>query len=351
MGRAPVSLVPGPATRARFAPTVVEGQDGRARWAGVSRLAVPAALAYSSTLALVQLGLVLTYPGRTEHAPWAILATACYLPIFLWQVHAAVTETRPAPVWTFAVVAVIVAAAVPLAGSNWLPVFAVVAVSAMLVLPWPRSLLVALTLAVAQAPLAVLLDSPVPAAAAYYVFTLWWRASALFVPIWLLRALRQLSVAQHALAEKAVVDERLRIDRDVRTAVGSALETIATHADAAAERVESDPAQAARHLRTSVEVSRRASADARRLLRSYRSRSLAAEAAAAAALLTAAGIQTSVELADADRDLRVDPQLRSRLRQAIAATLHDGGARTCVIRIGRGTDTAAPVSVRIEAQP
>jgi signal transduction histidine kinase len=316
---------------------------------GLARLAGPAALAYCSTFALVQLGLVLTYQGRTGHAVWAVLATAGYLPLFLWQVHRAVAGARPSPAWTLVALAAIVCAAVPVAGSHWLPVFAVVAASAMLVLPWPRSLLVALALAVAQAPLAVLVDSPVPAAASYYVFTLWWRASVLFVPIWLLRAWRQLSAARDALAEKAVVDERLRIDRDVRSSIGSALETIAAQADMAADRAGTEPAQAGHHIRAAVEVSRRASADARRLLGSYRSPSLGEEVDAAAALLAAAGIDTSVELAGADRALPADPQVRSALRRATAAALHDDAARSCVIRVTRHNGPAG-LDVRVEAR-
>ena len=307
-----------------------------------ARLIGPAALAYSSVFALVQLGLVLTYPGRTAHAEWAVLATAGYLPLFLWQVHRAIGGGRPAPAWTLAALTAIVAAAVPVAGSNWLPVFAVVAVSAMLTLRWPGSLLVALVPAVAVAPLAVLLDSPVPDAASYYVFAVWWRASALFVPIWLLRALRQLSAARDALAEQAVEDERLRVDREVRATAGPALETIAVRAEAAAQHAGSDPAEAARQVRTVVETSRRASADARRLLSRYRSPSLAAEAEAAAALLNAAGIDTTVELADADREIPADPRLRSALRRATADALHDDAARSCVIRVTRRAGAAGP---------
>jgi signal transduction histidine kinase len=275
-----------------------------------------------------------------------VLATAAYLPLFLWQVHRAVAGARPPAAWTLAVLAAIVGAALPVAGSNWLPVFAFVAVAAMLVLPWPWSLLVAVALAVAQAPLAVLLDSPVPAAASYYGFALWWRASALFVPIWLLRALRQLTAARDALAERAVLDERLRIDGEVRATVGSALEAIAARADAAAEHASADAPEAARHLHAAVDVARRASADGRRLLGGLRSTSLAAEVDAAAALLTAAGIHTTVEVTDAD--LPLDPESRTRLRQATAAALHDDTARTCVIRVTRG-DGSAAVDVRIEA--
>jgi len=63
----------------------------------------------------------------------------------------------------------------------------------------------------------------------------------------------------------------------------------------------------------------------------------------AAALLTAAGIDTSVELPEPD--LLMDARLRAELRRATAAALHDDTARTCVIRV-----TRAAVDVRIEAR-
>jgi two-component system sensor histidine kinase DesK len=327
---------------------VTEDKAGRRRWDGVVRLASPAALTYGSVFALVQLGLVVTYPGRPASALWAVLATACYLPLFLWHVRSAIAGIRPpAAVWTLAALAAIVGAAVPLAGSNWLPVFAVVAVSAMLILPWPWSLLTALGLTAAQAPLATLLHSPVPYAASYYVFALWWRTSALFIPLWLLSTLHRLAIAQDVLAEKAAMGERLRIDGEMRATVGPALETIAACGDAAADLAESHPLEAERHTRAAVEVSRRALADARRLLTGYRAPSLAAEVDAAAALLTAAGIETSIELADADRELVADPHLHSLLRQATAAALQNDEARSCVIRVTRD-ESSAQLDVRVE---
>jgi signal transduction histidine kinase len=217
----------------------------------------------------------------------------------------------------------------------------------MLILPWPWSLLTVLALISAQAPLAASLHSPVPYAASYYVFTLWWRASVLFIPLWLLCTLRRLAVAQDVLAENAAMGERLRIDREMRATVGSALETIAACGDAAAGRAESDPLEAESHIRAAVEVSRRALVDTRRLLKGYRAPSLAAEVDAAAALLTAAGIQTSIEFGDVDRDLVADPHLHSLLRQATAAALQDDDVRSCVIRVSR-RDSSAQLDLRVE---
>jgi two-component system, NarL family, sensor histidine kinase DesK len=166
------------------------GRPGR-----LARLATSGALVYSSVFSLVQLGLVVEFPGSPEEPMWAFVATACYLPLHLYHVYWATRGERPpAGGWTLAALTVIVTAALPFSGNYWLPVYAVVAVSAVLVLTRPWSLLAAAVVVAAQAPLALAVNSPEGDALSYFPFTVWWRATALFVPIWLLGAVRQLEV-------------------------------------------------------------------------------------------------------------------------------------------------------------
>jgi two-component system, NarL family, sensor histidine kinase DesK len=307
------------------APTgVVITVEDRAR---SDRLVTVGALVYSSAFSLVQLGLVIEYPGHAENATGALVATACYLPLHLRHVLWAVRGARPpAGRWTLAALAAVVAAAVPVAGVNWLPVFAVVAASAVLVLPWPWSLVVAGVVVVAQAPLAIALDAPLADAASYYVFTVWLRASALFVPIWLLGAVRQLQATRRLLAADALVRERVRLDDELRRTVGVALESIITRGE---------QATLAPDVREIVAVSRRALAESRRLISGYQRPTLAAELETAATLLTWAGIRTRIERPAQGLPDTTDPAVRSDLRAATAAVLHDDKARSCVIRVTR----------------
>jgi len=323
----------------------------------LARLATPGALVYSSIFSLVQLGLVVEYPGRTHHAGWAFLATVCYLPLHLHHVSWAVRGARPpAGVPTLAALAAVVAAALPLTGSNWLPVFAVVAVSAVIVLPWPWSVLAAAAVVIAQAPLAHATGSPVPGAGSYYVLTVCWRASALFVPIWLLGAVRRLQAARQALASEAVVRERLRADTELRATVGSALDEIVTRGErVTAILTDGDPRQpvnevggsADRLLDEVVDGSRRALAQARQLSRRYGRPSLAAEAQTAATLLTVAGIPTRVELPSEGLPATAFPAVGTRLRTATARVLQDDGVRSCVIRL---THRDGQVQVELDVQ-
>ena len=311
-------------------------------WSGrAARWATPAALAYGSVFPLLQLALVADYPAGDGDARWALLATAAYLPLHLHHVYWAVRGVRPpAGLWTLAALALVVTAAVPVAGTHWLPVFAIVAVSALLVLPWPWSLVVAGAVTLAQAPLALAVDSPIVGAPSYYVFTVWWRASALFVPLWLLGSVRQLEAARRTLAEDAVVRERLRIDREVRRTVGAALGSIAAGGAHVSARLAAGAAGPpgpddglASEVRTLAEDSRRALAEARRLVSGYRRPSLAAELETAATLLAAAGVDARVELPRETLPPDAGAAVRSALRDATAAVLRDETATSCVIAV------------------
>lgn len=303
----------------------------------LDRLATPGALVYGSVFPLVQLGLVVTDPNGSREVSWpvAVAATAAYLPLYLHHVAWAARRARPpAGRWTLLVLAAVVTAGLPLVGSHWLPVFAVVAASAMFVLPWPRSLLVAGGVVAAQAPLALAVDSPLPDAASYYVFSVWWRAASLFVPIWLLGAIRQLQEARQSLAEEAVVRERLRIDGELRRTVGAALDSIAARGQRATTLVDGDLEVAASEVRELVDGSRRSLAEARRVINGYHQPTLNAELEAAAALLTAAGITTRVETrGEPLATTAADPTVRSTLRAVAADVLRDGTAGACVITL------------------
>jgi two-component system sensor histidine kinase DesK len=302
----------------------------------VALLAAPAAMAYGSVFPLVQLGVVVTYANGSREVSWplAVTATAAYLPLHLRHVSwAARGEHPPAGGWTLAALAVVVAAALPFLGSHWLPVFAVVAASAMFVLPWPRGLLVAGGVVAAQAPLALAVDSPLPDAASYYVFSAWWGAVSLFVPIWLVGAIRQLHEARQSLAEEAVVRERLRIDRELRRTVSDALDSITTRGQRATVLVDGDLEAAASEVRELVDGSRRSLAEARRLVNGYQQPTLDAELAAVAALLTAAGIATRVEVPGQPLPPVADPTVRSALQAVAADVLRDGSAEACLITV------------------
>ena len=299
------------------------------------RFAVPAALTYSAVFPVVQVGVIAeSWGGGYGKAAWALAATAAFLPLHLRHVAHAVRGTRPpGGVWTLAAMTALVVGVTPMVGSHWLPTYHALVVSALIVLRPPWSLLGASAVVAAQAPLAQALGSLVPAAGSYYTLTAIWRAASVFVPVWLVRAVLQLQATRRALADEAVVRERVRIDAELRQTLGAALGAIVDRGELAGSLVGHDHDALGPELRDLVDGSRRALADARQLIGGYQRGSLRAEVDTAAALLTAGGLRTRVVLPDGPFPDTLDVAARSALRAATARMLRDDTARGCAITV------------------
>lgn len=349
---APALPWPGPVPRREV---VVRLADS-ARSGLLARLTDTGIAAYSMVFPVVQVGVVIAEAnGGFGRGGWALAATAAYTPLYLRHIWYFVRGRRPpAAGWTLAAVAIIVAAAVPLAGQGWLPSFFAVAVCLLAVLPWRWSLPGVAALAVAQAPLALAFPLANPAAIRgapyYYAITLLWRTSAVFVPVWLVAVVRQLEAARSDLARDAVLRERLAVDARLRATLGVALASISARAEISASLTSTDPGSAARGLAALVEISRGSLADTRQLLSGLRQPSLRAELETAADLLTAAGIATRLVLPAADPAGRVSAELRSGLRSATARLLRDGSARTCVITLS-SAGGRAQLGIEVDGRP
>lgn len=319
-----------------------------ARAGVVTRFATGGVLAYCSVFPIMQVAVIAeSSDGGHRRAAWALAATACYLPLHLRHVLYAVRGTRPPHgASTFLAMAAVIAAVIPMAGTLWLPTTHAVAVSALIVLRPRWSLPAVAAVVAAQTPLALALHSSLTDAATYYTLTVLWRSSVVFVPVWLLGTVRQLDAARQALARDAVLRERLTIDGELRRTLGIALAGIAARGERAGSLVERSAVDDALH--DLVARSRHTLAEARQLIRSYHRPSLRAELSTAAALLTAAGIQTRVVLPP-DGRFDAAPDFRDRIRAATAALLRDGSARPCVLSVGadgqldvtRGAELAA----------
>jgi two-component system sensor histidine kinase DesK len=160
-----------------------------------------------------------------------------------------------------------------------------------------------------------------------------WRGAAVFVLVWLVGATRQLEAAREALADEAVARQRLRIDGELRSTLGAALETIVAKGQRATALAIHDSTLVEDELRGLVEGSRRTLAHARRLINGYQQLSLRAELDSATILLTAAGIETRVMLPAGDLPERLAAAPRAALRAAVARLLRDDAARHCAITV------------------
>lgn len=302
---------------------------------GLIRLAAAGAVACSIVLPLLELARVAT--GRIPspgHAAPALVATACYLPLHVRHVRHATRGTRPAGAqWTLLAMAVVIIGALPVIGTSWLTSLHALAVSALIILRPPWSLLVVAGLLAAPAPLAIAFGDP--QWAAFSTISVVWRGASVFVLVWLTGAARRLQDARLVLAEQAIARERLRIDGELRRTLGAALDAIVVSGQRASVLAARNPALVEDELRALAERSRRALAQARRTIRGYQQLSLRAELDSAAALLTAAGIQTRLELPRGDLPESVDATPRAALRAAVARLLHDDATRHCWIVVTR----------------
>jgi signal transduction histidine kinase len=298
---------------------------------GLVRLAAAGAVACSIVLPLLELARIATRgtpsPG---HALLAVVATACYLPLHVRHVWYATRGSRPAGAgWTLLAMAVVIIGALPVIGTGWLTSLHALAVSALIVLRPPWSLLAVTGLLAAPAPLAIAFGDP--QWAAFAAVSVVWRGAAVFVLVWLTGATRRLQETRLLLADRAIARERLRIDDELRRTLGAALDAIVVRGEQAIALAARNPAMVEDELRGLAERSRRALTEARRMIRGYQQRSLRAELDSAVTLLAAAGIQTRLVLAGGELPESVDAAPRAALRAAVARLLHDGAARDCSI--------------------
>src|SRR5215831_12341444 len=183
---------------------------------GLVRLAAVAAVGCSVVLPLLELARIVAgwtpSPGR---ATLVLVATACYLPLYVRHVWYAARGSRPAGAgWTLLAMAVVILGALPLIGTSWLISLHSLAVSVLIIARPPWSLLAAASLVTATAPLAVAFGHP--QWAAFYIASVLWRGAAVFVLVWLVGAACRFEHARLLLAEQALARERLRIDGELR---------------------------------------------------------------------------------------------------------------------------------------
>ena len=137
--------------------------------------------------------------------------------------------------------------------------------------------------------------------------------------------------AEERTAVLAVAAERERIGRDLHDILGHSLTTIAVKADLAQRLASRDPAATAAQIGEIAGIARQSLKDVRATAAGMREVRLAAEVAAARAVLIAAGVECRAPvalpmLADADSEL-----LGYAVREAVTNVVRHSGATVCTI--------------------
>lgn len=298
-----------------------------------ARFSATGVVAFCMGFPTIQIGVVAASAAGLGKPAWALVATMIYAPLFARVAWSYVRGVRPSAAgWTLAAMTLVIIGAVPFAGGWFLPAFFAPTVTGLILLSWRWSLLWMAGLTAAQVPLALAFPVDLPSSPPYFAFTLLWRTTSVFVPLWLVAAVRQLQAARRELAEDAVLRERLRVDSELRDTVGVALASIVARGHEAAALVERDTDSAGSKLVTLVQTSRGALTDTRQLLSGFRRPTLWAELATAADLLAAAGVETCLVVPDGDPPI-VDAEFRSELRSIMARLLRDDAVLACAMTV------------------
>src|SRR5689334_216285 len=188
----------------------------------ISRLAGRAVLCVSALLAVVEVGRV-GLTGSVTDIAVAIVAAAVFMPLHLWHLSYGVRGERPPHSGlTLALIAVINLVALIVIGQTWSFMLAVVATSALIVLRPPWSL--AALAACVTAPAVIIWAEPgnrLPTAGTttYLMYSVLFRAAIQFSVVWLVAAVHQLAASRTALAADAMLEERARLQREVRASL------------------------------------------------------------------------------------------------------------------------------------
>jgi two-component system sensor histidine kinase DesK len=223
-------------------------------------------------------------------------------------------------------------ALLPLVGADIVWVWPLVA--AMLCFSWlPTIALLVMTGAIILAQLVIAATTGFSEG---YVFAPLVTASvavSLFGLIRQIMANQALRRANTEIARLAVADERARFSRDLHDILGHSLTVVAVKSELAGRLVELDPQKAIAEIRDIEQLARKALADLRSTVSSYRELSLATELASARTALAAANIEAHVPL-DADT---VAPELRPVfgwvVREGVTNVIRHSRANSCWIEL------------------
>lgn len=146
-------------------------------------------------------------------------------------------------------------------------------------------------------------------------------------------ALRELQFTRQELARQAVLEERLRLARDLHDLLGHTLSLIALKSELAGRLVEKDPARAGEEIRAVEHEARQALHEVRQAVAGYRQQSLTSELAGAREILAAAGIECATANTAGSLPPDLDSVLAWVVREGVTNVIRHSRAQKCWIEI------------------
>ena len=146
----------------------------------------------------------------------------------------------------------------------------------------------------------------------------------------------QLGVLYDQMETRAADEERLRLARDLHDLLGHGLSLITIKSQLARRLFAAgDSARAANEIADIERVARESLQDVRHAVDGYRQPSFTSELAGARAALTAAGIDTTIDVSEDSLPTVVDATLAWAVREGVTNVIRHSGAGTCSIRLIR----------------
>ncbi|MCQ3976033.1 MAG: sensor histidine kinase [Anaerolineae bacterium] len=149
----------------------------------------------------------------------------------------------------------------------------------------------------------------------------------------LAEALRELHAARSELAHQAVMEERLRLARDLHDLLGHTLSLITLKSELAGRLLAKEPARAAQEIQEIEREARQALREVREAVAGYRQPTLHSELAGARQMLEAAGIICTVEHTAGVLPSALDTVLAWTVREGVTNVIRHSRARRCIIRV------------------
>jgi two-component system, NarL family, sensor histidine kinase DesK len=163
-------------------------------------------------------------------------------------------------------------------------------------------------------------------------------------------ALRELHSAREELARQAVMEERLRMARDLHDLLGHTLSLITLKSELAGRLLEKDPHTASQEVHEIERIARQALREVREAVVEYRKRTLHGELDGARQILEAAGVVFSVEDETQSLPPNTDAALAWFVREGVTNVIRHSRAQHCLIRI-TSTDEFVCAEVINDGQP
>jgi two-component system sensor histidine kinase DesK len=130
-----------------------------------------------------------------------------------------------------------------------------------------------------------------------------------------------------------VVEERLRLARDLHDLLGHTLSLITLKSELAGRLIEQEPVRAAREIREVEGVARQALREVREAVAGYRQPTLLTEIEGAREILAAAGVACTVKHSAIALPPAIDSVLAWAVREGVTNVIRHSRARQCLISV------------------